>query len=194
MGSSPDRSRTLFDDPEASVSASSPAPKSNATTRTVDAADVADGSILAPVTGRSDSANDPSPSKLVDQAIQWVMDDPYWAGHGQGTEVEPDEHGLDAVDSVVKDSSPRFDAGATPTGDYRVSGNDRVEAGGVSSNQSGAKPEVQLHIGRIAIEVHQPEPSVQTLQAPVVASKPSTPRRAGPSSDSHLRRLYLRGF
>ncbi len=58
---------------------------------------------------------------------------------------------------------------------------------------STAEPEtpVQIHIGRISIEIREPEPA----SPPAPAAQPSLPAgRGSSSSDRRLRRLYLRGF
>lgn len=131
-----------------------------------------------------------APQSLVDQAIQWVMDDPYWTKQTDDSAVDPSREKQDTDSQLNGLASVRI-ATKLPA---RVPPRDNSAIGTSPTRAAESSSDVQVHIGRVAIEIHQPEGPAMVPQAPSARNKPGTPRRSEGSSDSRLRRLYLRGF
>jgi hypothetical protein len=118
---------------------------------------------------------------------------------GDGLEVEHVAANKTVTSRVPKTIDPVNDrfaeslAGITAraTGSSRTPHTDNGDSAIPRASAPEAESSVRIHIGRISIEINEPEPA----PLPEPAVPPSLPAGPGPgSSDRRLRRLYLRGF
>jgi hypothetical protein len=135
------------------------------------------------------------PPGLIDQAIQWVMDDPYWSKTG-GRWHADDTPESDTAAERQLDGAVTAHTGTQRPAQARF--DDRREPFAPAPEQETraleSTPDVQVHIGRVTIDVHQAEAQGTVPPATPPAARGATPGRAFASTESRLRRLYLRGI
>jgi hypothetical protein len=129
----------------------------------------------------------------VELAIRWVMDDPHWRGKAERqVSAMPDDHAADGPQSDLSERRDPPDPGRDPARPAGPARSTRTHS--AADAIGGAPQEVQVHIGRLAIEVHQAAPPRDEPPAAARAAVAGPSTRTPALSGSRLRRLYLRGI
>jgi hypothetical protein len=122
------------------------------------------------------------------------MDDPHWTRQGQDRTIDQATDGAVAEVPTPEPTAP----GAPVRVVASTEAGDRPTTG-VAPTPGAVQPEagsaaVQVHIGRVSIEIRQAGEPTPVRPRPAAPRQNESPSNSAGFSERRLRRLYLRGF